>query len=79
VAILGQMVNKISHVIHYATRTLTDAQKNCCTIEKELLAVIFALDKFCSYLLCSKVIMFTDDAALRHLLAKNEAKPRLIR
>ena len=43
-----------------------------------MLAVVFALDKFCPYLLCSKVIVFTDHAALRHLLAKNGTKLRLI-
>jgi len=67
------------HVIYYASRTLTDAQKNYSTTEKELLAVVFALDKFHPYLLYSKVIVFTDHAALKHLLAKNDTKSRLIR
>ena len=52
---------------------------NYTTTEKELLAVVFALDKFRSYLLGSKVIVFTDHAALRYLLSKKETKPRLIR
>jgi len=78
-AILGQMVNRMPHVTYYASRTLTDAQKNYSTIEKELLAVVLALDKLCPYLLCSKVTVFTVHAALRHLLAKNDTKPRLIR
>jgi hypothetical protein len=56
-----------------------DAQVNYTTTEKELLAVVFALDKFRSYLLGSKVIIYSDHAALRHLLAKKETKPRLIR
>jgi len=77
-AVLGQRANKISHVIYYASRTLTDAQKNYSTTKKALLAVVFALDKFRSYLPCSKVIVFTDHAALRYLLAKNDTKPRLI-
>ena len=77
--VLGQRVNRMPYVIYYASRTLTDAQKNYSTTEKELLAVVFALDKFRSYLLCSKVIVFTDHAALKHLLAKNDTKPRLIR
>jgi len=70
---------KISHVIYYTSRTLTDTQKNYTTTEKELLAVVFALYKFRSYLLCSKVIVFTDHATLRHLLANNNSKPKLIR
>ncbi|RDX87586.1 Tf2-6, partial [Mucuna pruriens] len=54
------------------------AQLNYTTTKKELLAIVFALDKFCSYLLGSKII-FTDHAALRFLLKKLDAKPRLIR
>jgi hypothetical protein len=78
-AVLGQHVGKLPHVIYYASKTLMDAQVNYTTTEKELLAVVFALDKFKSYLLGSKVIIYSDHAALRHLLAKKETKPRLIR
>ena len=75
---LGQRLNRMPHVIYYASG-LTNAQKNYSTTEKELLVIVFALDKFRSYLLCSKVIVFTDHADLRHLLPKNDIKPRLIR
>ncbi|CAN6723532.1 unnamed protein product [Malus baccata var. baccata] len=78
-AVLGQRKNKQPHVIYYATRTLNDAQLNYSTTEKELFAVVFALDKFRSYLLGTKVIIFTDHAALKYLLTKKKAKPRLIR
>jgi hypothetical protein len=77
-AVLGQRVDKLPHVIYYASKTLMDAQVNYTTTEKELLAVVFALDKFRSYLLGSKVIIYSDHAALQHLLAKKETKPRLI-
>ncbi|CAN6697907.1 unnamed protein product [Malus baccata var. baccata] len=78
-AVLGQRKDKRPHVIYYASRTLNDAQLNYSTTEKELLAVVFALDKFRSYLIGTKVIVFTDHAALKHFLTKKEAKPRLIR
>ncbi|CAL8988116.1 unnamed protein product, partial [Prunus brigantina] len=78
-AVLGQRVNKLPHVIYYASRTLNDAQLNYSTTEKELLAVIFALEKFRSYLVGSKVIVYSDHAALRYLLTKKDAKPRLLR
>jgi len=78
-AVLGQREDKLPHAIYYASKTLLDAQVNYTTTEKELLAVVFALDKFRSYLLGSKVIIYSDHAALRHLLAKRETKPRLIR
>jgi len=76
-AVLGQRVDKVPHAIYYASRTSNDAQLNYFTTEKELLAVIFALEKFRSYLIGSKVIIFTDHAALRYLFAKKDAKPRL--
>ncbi|XP_019157953.1 PREDICTED: uncharacterized protein LOC109154677 [Ipomoea nil] len=78
-AVLGQKIGKSSHVIYYASRTLNDAQKNYSTTEKELLAIVFALEKFRSYLLGTKVIVYSDHAALRYLMKKQEAKPRLIR
>ncbi|CAN6677817.1 unnamed protein product [Malus baccata var. baccata] len=77
-AVLGQRKDKRPHVIYYASRTLNDAQLNYSTTEKKLLAVVFALDKFRSYLIGTKVIVFTDHAALKYLLTKKEAKPRLI-
>ena len=78
-AVLGQRKDKRPHVIYYASRTLNDAQLNYSTTEKELLAVVFALDKFRSYVLGTKVIIYTDHAALKYLFTKKEAKPRLIR
>nr|XP_034896193.1 uncharacterized protein LOC118034871 [Populus alba] len=78
-AVLGQRKDKKPHVIYYASKTLNDAQLNYTTTEKELLAVVFALDKFRSYLVGSLVIVFTDHATLKYLLTKQDAKPRLIR
>ncbi|CAN6554935.1 unnamed protein product [Malus baccata var. baccata] len=78
-AVLGQRKEKRPHVIYYASRTLNDAQLNYSTTEKELLAVVFALDKFRSYLLGTKVIIYIDHATLKYLFTKKEAKPRLIR
>ncbi|XP_038680943.1 uncharacterized protein LOC119981873 [Tripterygium wilfordii] len=78
-AVLCQRVDKKSHVIYYSSQTLNDAQVNYTTTEKELLAIVFALDKFRQYLACSKVIVYSDHAALRYLLSKKDSKPRLIR
>ncbi|CAN6687819.1 unnamed protein product [Malus baccata var. baccata] len=78
-AVLGQRRDKLPHVIYYASRTLNDAQLNYATTEKELLAVVFALEKFRSYLVGAKVIVYSDHSALKYLLSKKEAKPRLLR
>lgn len=73
-AMLGQRVEKLPHVIYYASKTLNDAQLNYSTTEKELLAVVFAMDKFRSYLLGSKVLVYSDHATLKYLLSKKDAK-----
>jgi len=78
-AVLGQRRNKHFHPIFYASKTFTGAQENYTTTEKELLAVVFAFDKFRPYLVLSKVIVYTDHSALRYLLSKTDAKPCLIR
>ena len=66
-------------MIYYASKVLTKAQVNYATTEKELLTVVYAFDKFRSYLIGSKVIVYTDHLALRYLFAKKDAKPRLLR
>ncbi|KAI3461656.1 hypothetical protein Pfo_018319 [Paulownia fortunei] len=62
-----------------AVQTFDDAQQNYTTTKKELLAVVFAFDKFRAYLVGTKVIVYTDHAAIRYLFAKKDAKLRLIR
>nr|GEW45994.1 reverse transcriptase domain-containing protein [Tanacetum cinerariifolium] len=64
---------------HYASKTMTDAQAHYTTMEKELLAVVYAFEKFWPYLVLSKTIVYTDHSALKYLLAKQDAKPRLLR
>ena len=59
--------------------TLNEAQLNYATTEKEFLAMVFAFDKFWPYLIGNKVIVHTDHSAIKYLLTKNDAKPRLIR
>jgi len=78
-AVLGQRKDKKPVVIYYASRTLDEAQQNYTMTEKELLAVVYAMEKFRPYLLCSKVIVYTNHSALKHLLQRKDAKPRLIR
>ena len=78
-AVLGQSEDKKPYIIHYASRILNDVQLNYSTIEKELLAVVWALEKFRPYLIFSKVIVYTDHAAIQHLMGKREMKARLMR
>ena len=64
--------------MYYVSHTLADAQLNYTTTEKELLTIVFALEKFCLYMLGAKVIVYSDHSTLKYLLSKKEAKPHLI-
>ena len=75
-AVLGQRKEGKVNAIYYASKTLNEAQVNYATTEKELLVVVFAFEKFRSYIVNSKVITY--HAAIKYLLSKKDAKPRLI-
>ncbi|GJZ88900.1 reverse transcriptase domain-containing protein [Tanacetum coccineum] len=77
--VLGQRKNKHFQPIHYTSKTITKAQAHYTTTEKELLAVVYAFEKFQSYLLLSKSIVYTDHSAIKYLFAKKDAKVRLMR
>jgi len=77
-AVLGQRKDKKPYVIYYASKILNSAQMNYTTTEKELLAVVFAYEKFRSYLVGSPVVVFSDHAALKYLLSKKDYKARLV-
>lgn len=77
--VLGQWKNKIFHSIYYVSKPLTETQIHYTTTKKELLTVVYALDKFRSYLVGTKVIVCTKYFAIKYFITKNNAKPRLIR
>ncbi|GJY94962.1 reverse transcriptase domain-containing protein [Tanacetum coccineum] len=78
-AVLGQRKMKHFQPIHYASKTMTEAQIHYTTTEKEMLAVVYAFEKFRPYLVLSKIIVYTDHSALKYLLSKQDAKLRLLR
>ncbi|GKA87239.1 reverse transcriptase domain-containing protein [Tanacetum coccineum] len=78
-AVLGQRKDKHFHPIHYASKTMTGAQLHYTTTEKEMLAVVYALEKFRPYLVLSRTIVYTDHSAIKYLMAKQDAKSRLLR
>nr|GEV51811.1 retrovirus-related Pol polyprotein [Tanacetum cinerariifolium] len=77
-AVLGQRHEKHLRPIHYASKTMTDAESNYTTTEKEMLAVVYAFEKFRSYLIMNKSIVHTDHFALKYLFAKKDTKARLL-
>ena len=77
--VLGQRTEKIFKAIYYVNKTFNEAQESYSTTEKEMLTMVFACEKFRPYILGSHVIIHIDHAAIRYLMEKKEAKPRLIR
>ncbi|GJT68185.1 reverse transcriptase domain-containing protein [Tanacetum coccineum] len=78
-AVLGQRHEKHFRPIHYASKTMNEAKSHYTTIEKEMLAVVYAFEKFRSYLILNKSIVYTDHSALKYLFAKKDSKARLLR
>ncbi|GJW85321.1 reverse transcriptase domain-containing protein [Tanacetum coccineum] len=76
---LGQEIKKHFRPIHYASKTMTEAEMNYTTTEKEMLAVVYAFEKFRSYLIMNKSVVYTDHSALKYLFNKKDAKARLLR
>ncbi|GJU90891.1 reverse transcriptase domain-containing protein [Tanacetum coccineum] len=77
-AVLGQRIEKHFRPIHYASKTMTEAETNYTTTEKEMLAVVYAFEKFRSYLIMNKSVVYTDHSALKYLFNKKDAKARLL-
>ena len=78
-AVLGQRTDKTFKAIYYASKTFNKAQENYPTTEKEMLAIVFACEKFRAYILGSHGIVHTDHSTIKYLMAKKDVKPRLIR
>nr|GEV10208.1 reverse transcriptase domain-containing protein [Tanacetum cinerariifolium] len=76
--VLGQRQEKYFRPIHYAIKTMTEAESNDTTTKKEMLVVVYAFDKIRSYLIMNKSIMYTNHSALKYLFAKKDSKARLL-
>ncbi|GJQ99279.1 reverse transcriptase domain-containing protein [Tanacetum coccineum] len=78
-AVLGQRHEKHFRPIHYASKTMNEAESRYTTTEKEMLVVVYAFEKFRSYLVMNKCTVYTDHSALKYLFAKKDSKARLLR
>nr|GEY36554.1 reverse transcriptase domain-containing protein [Tanacetum cinerariifolium] len=77
-AVLGQRVEKHFRPIHYASKTMNQAEMNYMKTKKEMLVVVYSFEKFRSYLLMNKSIVYTVHSALKYLFAKKDTKARLL-
>nr|GFC87829.1 reverse transcriptase domain-containing protein [Tanacetum cinerariifolium] len=78
-AVIGQRIEKHFRPIHYASKTMNQAEESYTTTEKDMLVVVYAFEKFCSYLIMNKSIVYTNHSALKYLFAKKDTKARLLR
>nr|GEW86175.1 reverse transcriptase domain-containing protein [Tanacetum cinerariifolium] len=77
--VLGKRQEKHFKPIHYASKTMTEAKSNYTTTKKEMLVVVYAFEKFWSYLIMNKSIVYTDHSSLKYLFAKKDSKAKLLR
>nr|GEY61429.1 hypothetical protein [Tanacetum cinerariifolium] len=77
-AVLGQRQDKHFRPVHYASKTMTEAESNYTKTEKDMLSVVYAFKKFQSYLIMNMSIVYTDHSALKYLFAKKDSKARLL-
>ncbi|GJS37358.1 reverse transcriptase domain-containing protein [Tanacetum coccineum] len=78
-AVLGQRHEKHFRPIHYASKTMNEAESRYTMTKKEMLTVVYAFEKFQSYLVMNKCTVYTDHSALKYLFAKKDSKARLLR
>ncbi|GJU88829.1 reverse transcriptase domain-containing protein [Tanacetum coccineum] len=78
-SLAGNVHEKHFRPIHYASKTMNEAESRYTTTEKEMLAVVYAFEKFRSYLVMNKCTVYTDHSALKYLFAKKDSKARLLR
>ena len=78
---LGAVLLQEEHPIYFASKSLTDAQRNYVAIELEALAVSWAVQKFHHYLYGTSFTLQTDQKPLQAILSKSfvEATPRMQR
>ncbi|GJU86165.1 reverse transcriptase domain-containing protein [Tanacetum coccineum] len=74
--VLDERIEKHFRPIHYASKTMTEAKTNYTTTEKEMLAVVYAFEKFRSYPIMNKSVVYMDHSALKYLFNKKDAKAR---
>nr|GFC16101.1 reverse transcriptase domain-containing protein [Tanacetum cinerariifolium] len=77
-AVLGQRIEKHFRPIHYASKTMNQVEANYTTTKKEMLTVVYSFEKYRSYLIMNKSIVYTDHSALKYLFAKKNTKARLL-
>ncbi|GKB48579.1 reverse transcriptase domain-containing protein [Tanacetum coccineum] len=77
-AVLGQRHEKHFRPIHYASKIINEAKSHYTMTKKEMLVVVYAFEKFRSYLILNKSVVYTDHSALKYLFAKKYSKERLL-
>ena len=77
--LLTQVYDGVEHIIGYASRTLSCAEKNCGVSERECLAIVHLLKEFRTYVHGTHFKVVTDHMSLTWLAKLHETNPRLTR
>ena len=78
-AALMQEFDSVLLPIEFASRKLQPREKNYSVVEKEGLALVFAIRKFDKYLFGKEFVIYTDHSALQYINKKKPENSRLLR
>jgi RNase H-like domain found in reverse transcriptase/Integrase zinc binding domain len=78
-AVLSQDYNGKEHPISFASRVLTEAEMNYSVVEKELLAIVFAIKKFRCYVYGNRFTVFCDHNPLQFIATMKDPTKRIAR
>ena len=68
---LGACLMQNGQPVAYASRSLTDTERNCAQCEKELLSIVFGMGKFENYVYGRKVLVESDYKPLEFICRKS--------
>ena len=76
--VLGQKEGIIEHEIYYISKNLQGVELNFTVIEKELLVVVYVINKFRHYITSYEIFVYTDNSAIKYLMNKLSISGRLV-
>lgn len=76
-AVICHGQGKTERPVAFASRTLTEAERNYSQIDREALAIIYGIKKFHYYLYGRKFVLFSDNQPLCHILGSRKGLPSL--
>ena len=76
---LWQLEDKLPYAIYFIGKNLSKSKHNYTVTEKEMLAIVHALNKFRHYFIGYQTFVHTNHATIKYLMKKSDVNARIIR